>query len=246
MEADHPLLALGAAVALALVHVLAGRLRLLHATPRSRWLSAAGGVSVAYVFVHLLPELSEAQEAVAGEAEGLLPFVESHVYLLALLGLGLFYGVEIASRRSRAEGRGGEHGATGPAAFWLSIGSFALYNALVGYLLLHREDQARTSVVLFAVALAVHFLVNDHGLREHHKGAYDRVGRWLLAASILAGWMVGRLTEVSDAAVGLLIAFLAGGVVLNVLKEELPEERQSRFGAFALGAFAYAALLEAI
>lgn len=30
---------------------------------------------------------------------------------------------------------------------------------------------------------------------------------------------------------------------MNVLKEELPEERQSRFWAFALGAAAYAALL---
>jgi hypothetical protein len=40
-----------------------------------------------------------------------------------------------------------------------------------------------------------------------------------------------------------LFAFLAGGVVLNVLKEELPEERESRFWAFALGAASYTALL---
>ena len=40
-----------------------------------------------------------------------------------------------------------------------------------------------------------------------------------------------------------LFAFLAGGIILNVLKEELPEDRQSRFSAFALGAIAYAAVL---
>lgn len=39
------------------------------------------------------------------------------------------------------------------------------------------------------------------------------------------------------------MAFLAGEVILNVLKEELPNERKSRFGAFALGTAAYAALL---
>jgi hypothetical protein len=33
--------------------------------------------------------------------------------------------------------------------------------------------------------------------------------------------------------------------VLNVLKEELPEERQSRFLPFALGVVTYAALLVA-
>jgi hypothetical protein len=38
-------------------------------------------------------------------------------------------------------------------------------------------------------------------------------------------------------------AILAGGIVLNVLKEELPEERQSRFGAFALGTGLYTLLL---
>jgi hypothetical protein len=32
-------------------------------------------------------------------------------------------------------------------------------------------------------------------------------------------------------------------MVLNVLKEELPEDRDSRFAAFAVGAGGYAALL---
>ncbi len=45
--------ALLAAVALAALHLLAGALRFLEGTPRSRWLSAAGGISVAYVIVHL-------------------------------------------------------------------------------------------------------------------------------------------------------------------------------------------------
>jgi hypothetical protein len=54
------------------------------------------------------------------------------------------------------------------------------------------------------------------------------------------------LAEIPEVAVAVLIAFLAGGVVLNVLKEELPEERESRFWAFALGAAFYAALLLAL
>jgi len=44
--------------------------RLLDVVPRSRWLSAAGGVSVAYVFMHLLPELAEGQAAIEGEEGG--------------------------------------------------------------------------------------------------------------------------------------------------------------------------------
>ncbi len=41
----------------------------------------------------------------------------------------------------------------------------------------------------------------------------------------------------------MLLALLGGGIILNVLKEELPEQRESRFWAFALGGLGYAALL---
>jgi zinc transporter ZupT len=54
---------------------------------------------------------------------------------------------------------------------------------------------------------------------------------------------VGLVTEISEAALGVLFAFLAGGVIMNVLKEELPEERESRFWAFVLGAGLYAGVL---
>ena len=59
---------------------------------------------------------------------------------------------------------------------------------------------------------------------------------------MLAGWAVGLLFDISEAALAVLFAFLAGGVVMNVLKEELPEERESRFWAFALGAALYSAV----
>ena len=41
----------------------------------------------------------------------------------------------------------------------------------------------------------------------------------------------------------MLIAFLTGCIVLNVLKEELPEERESNLWAFATGAAVYAVVL---
>ena len=54
------------ALAFALIHVVGGQLSFLRVTPRSVWLSAERGVSVDYVFVHLLPELAEHQERVSG------------------------------------------------------------------------------------------------------------------------------------------------------------------------------------
>jgi len=232
------------AAALACVHLFAGRMRFLSVSPRSRWLSAAGGVSVAYVFVHLLPDLAEEQETIRRAVGGAFAFIEYHVYLVALVGLAAFYGLERAAKVSRGRGRrAGGGDAASPGVFWLHAGSFALYNALIGYLLLHREEPGTVSLVLFAFAMGVHFVVNDFGLREDRKGAYDGYGRWVLAAAVLTGWAVGRLSESSEAALAVRFAFLAGGVVMNVLKEELPEERESRFWAFALGATLYSAVL---
>lgn len=235
-----------AACALAAVHLLAGQLRGRDRIPRSRWLSFGGGVSVAYVFVHMLPELEEHQRAF--ESVGLLAgFLDHHVYVVALSGFGTFYGLERLAQRARDdEAVAGVRTTTSEPVFWIHVGSFALYNALVGYLLVHRLDPELSGVLLFTVAMALHFLVNDSGLRHHHSGSYHRIGRWLLAAGVLVGWGLGTTMELAEIALAVPVAFLGGGIVLNVIKEELPEERESRFLPFALGAAGYAALLLAI
>lgn len=232
------------AIGLAIVHLLSGRLRFLRSVPRSRWLSFGGGVSVAYVFIHILPELTQAQATIQNTIDPGFAFLEHHVYLVALLGLVIFYALERSARVSRRRNQqAGAGDRTDTDVFWTHMVAFALYNALIGYLLIHREQTSIFSLLLFAVAMALHFIVNDYGLRENHKAPYDKIGRWILAAAIGAGWVIGSATQIHAAAIAVLFAFLAGGVVLNVLKEELPEERESRFWAFALGASAYAALL---
>lgn len=124
---------------------------------------------------------------------------------------------------------------------------FAAYNALIGDLLRQRgEEGGAEPAALFAVAMGLHFVVDDFGLREHHKGAYGRTSRWVLADGIVVGWVVGLLWEIPEVARAALLGFLAGGVTLNVLKEELTEEQESRFWVFALGAAAYAAFLLAL
>lgn len=240
MTESATLLVPALAATLAATHLFAGHLG-FRAIPRSEWLSGAGGVSVAYVFVHVLPELSERHDALEGSVVG---FVEHHVYLVALGEFAAFYGLEqFAYGSDEREAVGDAVTETSEGVFWIHIGSFAAYNALIGYLLVHRDEGGVAGLLVFAVAMGLHFVVNDHGLRERHRAAYDRVGRWVLAGGVLAGTGLGLVTAVDEALVTVLFAFLAGGIVLNVIKEELPEERASRFRAFALGAVAYAGLL---
>ncbi|SFS68324.1 hypothetical protein [Halostagnicola kamekurae] len=229
------------AVALALVHLFVGRLALADRVPRSRWLSFAGGVSIAYVFVHIIPEIHQAVLTVAGW-DPVVSFAEAHVYLIVLVGFVVFYGLEQYVRQSNVAAlRYGLEPSTG--VFWIHVGSFAAYNGLIGYLLVHRESPGVAGLATFAVAMALHFAVNDSGLRSHHGRLYHDYGRWMLAAAVLLGSAVGFAVEITEPLVSVLFAFLAGGIILNVIKEELPAERESRFWAFALGAAGYAAVL---
>jgi hypothetical protein len=91
--------------------------------------------------------------------------------------------------------------------------------------------------------MALHFLIVDHSLREEHGRVYDHGGHWVLAASVLAGWVAGATTPLSEVVFARLFAVLAGGVVITSLRAELPGEREGRFWPFCLGAAAYTVLL---
>ena len=244
---------------LALVHLGVSGLHRLHRQRRRFWLSLGGGTAVAYVFMHLMPELQHHQGEVEEIANDVLGWLDRHVYLLALLGLAAFYGLErlaLRERQGRSPTDGSEGGTdddaqapqggeqqTGAATFWLSMSGFTAYNALIGYLLVEQARQGLGPLLLLTLAMALHFLVNDYALREHHQARYRHTGRWVLSAAVLAGTGLGLVGTVPPLVVSLLVAVLAGGVVLNVLKEELPAARESSFGAFLLGMAGYTGLL---
>jgi hypothetical protein len=221
------------ALGIAAVHLLADRLDPARVIPRPAWLSAASGFSVAFVFVLLMPELQARQEdlrdaSVAG-------WLENHVWLAALAGLVAFYAVEHAIL---AHGRGRTAATHG--AFSAHTAVFALYNALIGYVLFNPHPRFESSLVPYALALAAHLLVVDDAMRRHHPKRYHRVGRWVLASAVVAGAGVGMAMTAPPLAPALALSFLAGGMILNALKEELPDEREGRPLPFMAGALVMA------
>lgn len=235
-----------AAIALSVVHLIVPPMRFLTDPPRSRWLSFAGGVSVAYVFVWLLPELARRQVVIGAVTPPAWSFLENHIYIIALLGLLVFYGLEHMVRTSAgaSSGRSSES-AAGSRLFWAHVLAFGAYNLLIGYLL-HREPSGLASLVFFTIAIGLHLIVIDLDLIHHHRWEYLKPGRFILAGSLVAGWLIGSVTEVSEVILAILLSFLAGSVILIALKEELPEERQSRIGPFFVGAVGYTLLLLAL
>lgn len=217
---------------LALLHLAVGR---VHDRPkiRPRWLSAASGVSVAYVFVQLIPDLSEGQKVwLEARPERLFPWLERQIYLMALIGLVLALGLErfTSSQRHPRQAR-----------FWLHTTSFAVYNFLIGGFALRLGGVV--PLVLALLAFGAHFLVNDHSLHQEYGRGYERPGRWLFAGALLLGWLSEVLLKLPAVLVSALLGLVAGGMVLNVIKEELPENGEGVFPVFAAGTLFYSLLL---
>jgi hypothetical protein len=207
-----------------------------------RWVSAAAGVSVAYVFVDLLPELAAQNQAIvhAAAPETVL-FAEQRVYLLALFSFVILYGLQYVVLAAGAA-RDAESPAERLPLYLLHLGGFSLYSGLIGYLLIERAENL-VGLVLYTVAMTLHFLIVDHGLTEQHGARYRRSGRWLLALSIVAGWLVGELAPLSEVNFARLFAVLAGGVVITSLRSELPDQQRGRFWPFCAGAVLYSLVL---
>lgn len=233
------------ALGFSLIHYFSKYMKFAGKIPRSRFLSLTAGVAVAYVFVHLLPELNDYQEVVSQHLENsYLGYIENHIYIIAMSGLVLFYALERVVKLSKVQDS--SHNALESdqgGIFWLHISVFSIYNAVIGYLLINENFRHPSSLLFYFIALSVHFITNDWGLRRNYQQAYDRYGRIILSFAPLLGWIMGTFIEINDFGVSVLQAFIAGSVILNVMKEELPEEQQSSIISFLCGVVGYTFLL---
>jgi hypothetical protein len=242
--------ALGAVVpvlVLAAVHLLATHVRGWVGRHESAVVSAAGGASVAYVFLHLLPEVAAGAAVAGDELDGLVrpvPLTELAVFVVALAGFTAFY---LAERYAERRGSARHHGGDGQAsreAFAVHLVAFATYNVAVAYTLPTRVADDALGAAVFTVAIGVHVLVVDRGLVAHYPGRYGHVGRFVLAGALAAGWAAAVLAGPTSAlAVSLTTAAVAGAVLLTVFQEELPRAGRSRVGPFLAGLTVYAAVL---
>jgi hypothetical protein len=235
-----------AAGLLSLVHICVGQLRFLDRNP-GLWKSAAGGTGVSYAFLVLLPKLADAQTALDRVTEsGMFGFLAHHSYLVALIGLVVYYGIDAAvenilvspDRRTRR-----------PAVRMLVYayaGSLSGYYFLVSYLMSKARETGYAnyvSLAVFELAMLLHFLTIDHSLRLKYGGLYDRILRWVFVVASMAGWGVASTTKIPYESLALLNSLFAGALIILILREKVPGRDYVRFGPFIAGAAGYAMLL---
>lgn len=233
------------ALVLAGLHLAAPHVRKLPFVPESVTGSFAGGLAVAYVFLHLLPEMAEGNEAISerlGDTAEVTALFDLGIFVVALAGFTIFYGLDRMAtfRRSRRH-------PDSAAVYWVHLGAFSLYNVLITYTMALRVETGFLFAILFAVAMGLHFVLTDRHLEEHYRRRFDASGRLILAGALLLGWALSAVfAPTSTVVVAVLTALLGGAVLLNVFKEELPSNRGSSFPWFLVGMILYSILLALI
>jgi hypothetical protein len=237
---------LAATVIFSLAFIAGSMLHRQGATRRRGLVSFSAGAAVAYIFVHLSPELESARKVFVEKTSHLgLLYAWYSVHLSTMLGFVLFYGLDqfVLGLKSRNISQGAEKESAEEKAFWVHVGVLGAYVWLVAYLLVDTLDEGEVRIWLYAVAMGLHFLTLSSGLHEEYKKLYERKGVWLLVVCSLGGWATGLLVDLQKAMVAVLLGFVAGAVIVNTLIGELPREKDGRFFPFVFGALFYTVLL---
>ncbi len=210
---------------LAAIHLFANRPKILGWVWHRQFLSFASGVSLSYVFVDLLPALERAEPVLKRTFDPIIPYLELHTYLVALMGILFYYGVQ--SRVSSQKHQ------------WLPLSGYLLFNFFIGASLSDSSNPEIQPLTLFTIAIGLHYFIRDH-LAKVSKNKF-MLG--FLISILFAGYLTGYLAKIPDAVTAVGISFVAGGILLNIFQYELPKQEKGGYFWFVSGALLYTAIL---
>lgn len=235
------LIALALVATLVATHFIAYRVSKLSSRTQEVLASVGGGTAVAYIFVHLMPEL-----AVGGRALSELniaeftptPITEAGLFLTAMVGMVTFFILDV-----RAE----QGGFSTKASLQLHLLPFAAINVIYAYTLPSLVTTGSGYAVLFTFVLAAHLLLTDRALARAHPNHFAHETRWVGTAGLLVGLGLAYLLPPADEyLLAICTAFLGGVVLMTTFREELPAASRARIPWFLLGLSIMAGLLLAL
>ena len=196
--------------------------------------SFAGGVAVAYVFLHMLPELVEGNVAIGEmlkDTKVLTPLLDLGIFIVALFGFVIYYALEVIADRQMAR-----IGKNSRAIYYLHLFMYFLYNLLITYTMPLRVQTGIWFAIIFSFSMGIHFILMDRNFDYHFKEYFNRSGRFILLFALLLGWFITAVTNpINVLFASLMIAFLSGSVLYTVFREELPSAKKPHFISFILG-----------
>lgn len=213
------------------IHFFANQAKVLGWLWHGRFLSVAAGISFAYVFVDLLPSLEKGQPILKNAFGEIIPYFDRHAYLIALLGVLFYYGLQTPSSNNSSR------------SFWYKVSGYILFNFFVGTSLADSSNPDIQPLFLYTIAISMHYFIHDHNVSVDNEALYSHRIRILLIVALCFGYLVGIFTHIPAPVVVIAVSFLGGGMILNALRYELPKREQLGYTFFVIGALGYTALL---
>ncbi len=246
------------AILFIIVHLWSNHLYTLFYRSTSVAADFGGGMAIAYVFIHLLPEL-EMGETIFG-----IP-----LQFVTLLGFLLYYGMERfawvnAQRALWQESTGSatvdlvleldpdqrvepSHITPIPAKrliFSIQLIFSCTYSFLLVYAMPEEFEHGLALASLYALAMGLHLLNTDHALAEEYTEQFYTWGRYVLIAAVILGFVTDLFAKLpNEYTFHFLIALLAGSLLNNIFQEELPKPENASFLWFSAGVVFYVLLL---
>ncbi len=201
------------------------------------------GIAVAYVFVDLFPHLAYWQHSLLASPDPYRNDIGHLIFTIALVGFVFNLGLVLGSGRGREhEGKKPLIGLGDHSGF--TTASLAVYCFMVGYITTTRKMVSPLELALFTMAMCVHFAGLASLLEEQSSRVYASVTRYVLAASVIVGSVVGIIIDITLMYRALLYAFVSGTVVVVAAAYELPRLRsRNEFPLFAAGAASFAVIM---
>ena len=199
-------------------HVISPRVFGLRKHPE-RQAAFGGGLSVAYVFLHLIPSLDSSHEVVG-----------PRIYFVALLGFVVFYGLDAFFQPPKH---------THAAKYHPYLATFFVYDGLIVFTLGLELPPTPILTAVFALSLALDVLNTDIELQEDYGARFVKSGRWILLAGVASGYALSLVRRPHPLVVDVLTAALAGFIMFHTSKGVFPISKNSKFPAFLAGVLVF-------
>ena len=201
---------------LAITHLSVVNLAKIEESKQRIITSIGGGISIAYIFLHLMPELALKGRHNVESLEISSEFLEISFFFVSLLGLLILFVVDALSESSKIPKENN---------FKLHL----IYNIAITYLyaftLPEVVKEGLFYSILYTLTLSAHVFSSDRIIFRFHEKFYKTKYKWIGFSAVFLG-MFHSLTFESNASIQLdyAFAFLSGGVLLNTFLEELPKK----------------------
>lgn len=223
------MLALGMGLILAVVHYFSDRFELKDPALRDKTVSFVAGISITYIFLHLMPKVYE----------GISSLYEA-LFLFILAGFACFHLIEKHIYQHSSKEKLHMKLKEGHSAM------FFLYHFAIGILLVQLLSISVVGGILFFIPVLFHTAVSSASLKGIHVSIRERILiKAVLSLSTLFGVILVYFFAVPPHVLYALLGFIMGSMLYVVIRDSMPRETGGKAVYFVMGIVVYAVIIGA-